>query len=283
MAASHGKKTTRAPYDPARRRALRLLATCSRGRTISPKSLHRLRSTLRRLQAWLEVIGRHEAADHLAREISRTSRLRSLQVFEDWLRRTQAPQKDLRRAADALREERARLAHADTFAAMRTTINAIRNWEMSDDLSPTHRIWTLYRQPLAKLLRKIRHNPKRKRLHQLRLQLKLFRYTVEWAEPRTSANRELIGRLKRSQRCLGAYEDLAAFRRLAKRWNLSIRPRINSRWRKARQFARAEARHMSWLTQVLERQHEPIHARVRTTHPRREPNPASVNADLTSR
>jgi len=280
MAVSQTTYVPSAHYESARRTALRLLAGCSHRRTISPKSLHRLRSTLRRLQAWLEVMGEHQAADRLARRISRTSRLRSLHVFEGWLMRKQAPRSDRRIIAKAVRRECARIADADVFHEMRPTLDAIRDQRPPGRPSQIEDWVDHRRRLLVELLSEVQDHPKRKRFHRLRLQLKLLRYVLEWAAPRSSHHRWLIGRLKHVQRCLGTYEDFAAFRKLAKRWKLTIRRRIEKSWRKARKSARSEARTMDWLEQALARgRSKPeFGGRIR----RREQNTRRVNADLTS-
>src|SRR5213593_4443055 len=73
------------------------------------KTLHRLRTHLRRLQAYLELVGEDRNAQIMAKCVSRLSSLRTLQVFQRYLTQLGAPNSDVRKVKDCIRRRRAKL------------------------------------------------------------------------------------------------------------------------------------------------------------------------------
>jgi hypothetical protein len=106
------------PY-PARacRVALRALARLSAGDS-DPETLHRARTHLRRLQAYLEFDGSPQKADAIRRGVSRLSGLRMLQVLARRLKRFGAPKSDRRTVKRRIKAERKKLDRVRTYDAM---------------------------------------------------------------------------------------------------------------------------------------------------------------------
>lgn len=242
------KKTTAEQYvghDRAPRYrtvALHALASLSAGDR-RPKTLHRLRTHLRRLQAYLELVGEEDTAAIIADCCSRFSRLRTLHVFEQYLAGLNAPDRDRR-----LVNRRIRTLH--------DKLNKNRTYEQVERLVERHalppsparfdwmgqRLVALRRRQadlLRTLLAKTGVEPRRKALHALRLTIKSLRYQEEWALGEPYARSDLFAWLKWAQTALGQYEELAQFRKLAAKLDLASRPLIERDWRRARTKARA--------------------------------------------
>lgn len=237
--------------ETCRRSLLRALETLSRARSISPEVLHKMRVDLRRLQAWLELIGDKRAAEVLGECVSLVSPLRTLQVLEGWLARRKAPPSDLRKVRRASQEMVEQLAEDRVFATIRQTVNDLNDLDRDADPARRRKAWRLHLEFSARLLSALRKNPKRRRLHALRLELKQLRYQLEWVMGGTARYERLIKQLKQAQRRLGDYEDQAAFRKVAKQLDLQSHPAIVKRWRRARKAARALPQNMSWLPASL--------------------------------
>ena len=211
-----------------------------------PENVHRLRTHLRRLQAYAEFLRRPTAAARLAQSVTWLSRLRTLDVFQRYLRRRKAGAQDLRRVAWTLREEEMMVAHAGHLEAIRaalakTTIPRMRRPAafVEERLSALHRETA---DRLAEALRDLSPEATRKELHCLRLLVKSLRYQEEialetaWGVPRRMAA------FKRLQRTLGDYCDRDQFRRLAKKLNLTCRGELKKEYRQYQEKAREAVR-----------------------------------------
>jgi len=217
--------------------ALKALARLARGDRRA-KILHRLRVQLRRLQAYLELVGEVENAERVAACVSRLSDLRTLHVFQAYLRTIRAPGEDRRAVRARAKALRRKLDRKDVWGriARRVERHALPP-------SPAPADWLARRFPalrrqhaaeLAALIAEARADPRRRRLHALRLKVKALRYQEEWAAGRT----KLALRLKEAQTALGEYEERAQFRKLARKLGLRSLDRITMDWRRARDRAR---------------------------------------------
>lgn len=239
--------------EACRRSLIRVLGTLAGAQAVRPEALHKLRVDLRRLQAWFLLNGDPRSAEILGRRISLLSPLRSLQVLEGWLARRRAPRSDLRKVRLASRELAAQLAGDKVFTTIRHSVEGLRGLDRRPDAARLRKVWRLHLDRCKSLLSRLHKNPKRKRLHALRLELKQLRYQLEWLAAEAGRRERLIERLKQAQRCLGDYEDLAAFRKLAKQFDLRSRPMILKRWKRARKAARALPGDLRWLPVSLRR------------------------------
>ena len=229
---------------PARYReiALKALARLSGGDT-DAATLHRARTHLRRLQAYLDLVGEDRHAASIAHCVTRMSKLRTLQVLAGYLKTHSAPRSDRKAVKRRLRATREQLARGCVYTAIdrivrRCTLPSV----------PTNPAWLAERMQAARdshadVLRRLTAGvgtkAGRKTLHRLRLLIKSIRYQEEWALGRPFAKPGLIRRLKRMQMVLGSYEDLVQFRKSARSMGLHASPAINKAWRKARTRARA--------------------------------------------
>ncbi len=239
--------------ETRRRSALRLLNSLAKASAIRHDMVHEVRVDLRRLQAWLELIGDRPSSAKLGAAVSLASPARTFHVFEEWLTRQEAPPSDLQLVRRGSREADKKLARGKVFETIRQILGDLRGWERSPSFPRQRKVWQVHAASLKLLLTALRKNPKRKRLHALRLELKQLRYQLEWITPRTDAHSKLLGRLRQAQRTLGTYEERAAFRNIAKQLRLKSRPIIVKRWRRARKNARALPRNMNWLLPALHR------------------------------
>lgn len=98
------------------------------------------------------------------------------------------------------------------------------------------------------------HRPRRKNLHALRLLIKQIRYQTEWLSRRKGIHSEFVGRLKTVQDQLGRYEELADFKRWAKKWDLRMERQIKKQWKRARRCARTLPHRLNWLPETLSRE-----------------------------
>ncbi len=208
--------------------------------------MHRLRTHLRRLQAYAEFMHRPKACAALAQSVTRLSRLRTLDVFQRYLRRRKADAQDVRRVGWALREEESKVAHAGYVEAIRNVLESMSLARMrrSDDVL-ARRLESLGREHADRLsaaLRGLSVEAKRKELHRLRLLVKSLRYQEEiametaWGDPRS------VAALKRLQRTLGDYCDRDQFRRVARKMKLACREEMQKEYRRYRKLARAAVR-----------------------------------------
>lgn len=208
-----------------------------------PETVHRLRTHLRRLQAYAEFMQRRKAVAALAQSVTWLSRLRTLDVFHRYLRRRKAASQDVRRVAWALREEEMKVAHAGYMEAIRSLLESMVLARMRgpDDVL-ARRLESLGREHADRLsaaLRELSVEAKRKELHRLRLLVKSLRYQEEivletaWGNPRS------VAALKRLQRTLGDYCDRDQFRRIARKMKLACRGEVRKEYRRYRKLARA--------------------------------------------
>ena len=234
---------------PFRYRAvvLQALARLSGGDT-DPATLHRARTHLRRLQAYLELVGEDRNADRIARCVMRLSKLRTLQVFERYLSKLNAPRSDRKAVKRRLRVTRDKLERTHTYAAIE---RIVRRHALPP--TPGNLDWLAERMRAARhahadalrqLTAEVDAKPRRKTLHRLRLLIKSIRYQEEWALDRPYAMPALVQRLKHAQAVLGDYEDLVQFRKLARSLDLRSSTVIKKHWRKARTRARALPAHL---------------------------------------
>jgi CHAD domain-containing protein len=223
------------------RTALRALTELQRG-DAKPETLHRLRTHLRRLQAYLELIGDTASAEELGQCVSRSSRLRALQVFEGYLLRNGARRRDLDEVRKRIKKGRAKLLGEKVYNVIQRRLQ-----EHAMPVVMFHDEWMSYRLEalrqqhaagLRALHRRLLKRPRRRLLHRIRLSVKTIRYQEEWVLDGPFGRPVLVERLKRIQSVLGAYEDCAQFRKWAASWNLRSRSQIEKDWWATRQRAR---------------------------------------------
>lgn len=228
---------------PARYRevALKALARLSGGAT-DAATLHRARTQLRRLQAYLELVGAGRHAASIARCVTRMSKLRTLHVLAHYLKTHDAPRSDRKSVKRRLRATREKLVRSRVYASIERIVR-----RQALPSTPTNPAWLAGRMQAARnahadALRRLTaaagSKAGRKLLHRLRLLIKSIRYQEEWALGRPFAMPELIQRLKHAQKILGDYEDLVHFRKMARSMDLQSSSVINKDWRKARTRAR---------------------------------------------
>jgi CHAD domain-containing protein len=213
-----------------------------------PETVHRLRTHLRRLQAYAEFLRRPKVAARLAQSVTWLSRLRTLDVFRRYLRLRKAVDRDLRRVAWALREEEKMVASAGRLEEIRSMLAKMTLARMRRPVAfVENRLSALPRETseqLAAALRKLSPEATRKELHRLRLLVKSLRYKEEialetaWGDPRRMAA------FKRLQRTLGNYCDRDQFRRVAKKMDLACRSEIKKEYRQYQKKARKAVRRL---------------------------------------
>lgn len=233
---------------------LQALASLSQGDTRS-RTLHRLRIHLRRLQAYLQLIGADLNAEMIGECVSRLSRLRTWQVFERYVKRLHASRSDLRKVRDRVEKARLKLVEKDRYGQIKGLILAHTSPSaLAASTSLSHRLAALRMmnaESLALLIEKACVKPRRKRLHALRLKTKTIRYQEEWALHQNDPRPGLVEQLKDAQDVLGNYEDLAEFRKLARLLGLECRQKITKDWRRVRKRARALPAQLSPLSNTL--------------------------------
>lgn len=229
---------------PARYRTvvLQALARLSGGDE-NPETLHRARTHLRRLQAYLELVGGDRTAGAIERCVTRLSKLRTLQVFEQYLAKLDAPRSDQKAVTRRLRTAREKLDRARTYPAIERVVR-----KQASAPPPANPAWLADRMQAARqahadtlrqLVARVGAKPRRKTLHRLRLLIKSIRYQEEWALDQPYAMPDLVQRLKHVQAVLGEYEDLVQFRKLARALDLRSSAAIKKHWRRVRARARA--------------------------------------------
>jgi len=229
---------------PARYRTvvLQALARLSGGDT-SPETLHRARTHLRRLQSYLELVGKDRTAGTIDRCVMRLSKLRTLQVFERYLAKLDAPRFDRKAVKRRLCAAREKLDRARAYAAIERVVLKLAsappasNHAWLGDRMQTAR--QTHADTLRKLIARVGARPRRRTLHRLRLLIKSIRYQEEWALDQPYAMPDLVQRLKHVQAVLGEYEDLVQFRKLARALDLRSSGTIKKHWRRVRTRARA--------------------------------------------
>lgn len=222
--------------------ALQTLVRLARG-DHRAKTLHRLRVHLRRLQAYLELVGEEANADRIARCVSRLSDLRTLQVLAGYLKARRAPKSDRNVVRSRAKKLSKKLDRKGVWKKIARCVErhalppapGPADW-MADRLPARRRA---HAEALRDLLAAAEADPRRKTLHALRLKIKTIRYQEEWAAGQTAGRTELIARLKRAQTLLGEYEERVQFRKLARRLGLRSLGRIEKDRQRARKRARA--------------------------------------------
>jgi CHAD domain-containing protein len=201
--------------------------------------VHEIRMGLRRLQAYREVLGDQAAAKVLADCTSKLSRLRTLQVFSAYLEDEGAPRRDRRKVEKAVEEEYLRLQHKEAFRKIERRVRRY-GLPLANALPPADAddAGEAAEAALDKALTRAEARPRRKRLHALRLRVKTVRYLVEWLTHEHARPSPRLAGLKRAQSVLGAYEERAEFRKLARKLDLDSASRIKKDWRRARRRAR---------------------------------------------
>lgn len=210
---------------------------------VTPKTLHRLRIHLRRLQAFYELIGDATTARLLSKAVSRFSKLRTLHVFLQYLKQGGAPKSDCRRIRQLIKKRKARLDSKDVYRHTRRLVRQHAHPPM-----PAHARWIMDRllsQRLAHLARlrgealAAAADPHRRTLHALRLSIKSLRYQEECGFGHQGAHPQLVQTLKEAQGTLGVYEERAQFRKLARPLAAKTRKTLDRDYRRARKLARA--------------------------------------------
>src|SRR5712692_1544612 len=211
-----------------------------------PVTVHRLRTHLRRLEAYAEFLRRPRIAARLADCVSRLSDLRTLYVFQQFLRRRGASVPDRSRMDVAVRDEEWAVARAGYPEILRTRLAGLSVTRMRRPSAfLAERFATLSRDRAVRLdtaLRGLSPEATRKELHRLRLLIKSLRYQEEIALEAGRGDPRTVAALKRLQRTLGDYCDRDQFRRLAKKMNLACRSEVKKEYRRYRQRARAAVR-----------------------------------------
>jgi hypothetical protein len=223
-----------------------------------PAIIHRLRTTLRRLQAYCELVDLETEAAALQRCVSRLSRLRAVQVFEQHLVKIKAPMSDLQRVRGRLIREFRHLKERDTFRRMQRRVGALNFPLLPDSETFLHGRMTSARRQhadeLEVLLEQAIKKPKRKRLHAIRLKIKAIRYQEEWAAHQIRRASNFLKGLKKAQNQLGRFEELADFKVWAKDLRLSSRDNIQKAWRRTRKRARKLPARLPWIVDDLRSQ-----------------------------
>ncbi len=239
MALPQSQDQTAARYQTL---ILQALAGLSQGDTRS-RTLHRLRIYLRRLQAYLQIIGADLNAEMIDKCVSCLSRLRTWQVLDRYVKRLNASRSDLRKVRDRVETTRLKLGEKDAYGQIKTLLLTYTSPSALAGSTPAnHRLAALRTgnaEDLAQLIERASVKPRRKRLHALRLKIKTIRYQEEWVLREADARPRLVEQLKHAQDVLGDYEDMAEFRKLARRLRLDCQKKIARDWRRARQRARA--------------------------------------------
>lgn len=218
-------------------------------------TVHAIRTHCRRLQALLELCGDEERALVMAESVGRLSKLRALQVFQQYLAKIDASQADVDAVEGWIVTRDEKLRHTQVYHKIEQAL-----WKHA---IPTHthlnyssnqRLELLrhrHEKKLAGLISAASEKPRRKRLHALRLALKTIRYQTEWLPGRPGPKKALVERIKQVQAVLGRYEEMADFRRWGKALGLTVRARIQKDWKRARKRARAVPLELTWLVDAL--------------------------------
>ena len=213
------------------------------------ETVHRLRTHVRRLQAYAEFLQRPRIAARLAECVSWLSDLRALYVFQQALRRRGASVLDRSRVDAAVRDEERAVARAGYPGAIRTRLAGLSVSRMRRPSAfLAERLASLSQERAARLdaaLRGLSPEASRKELHRLRLLIKSLRYQEEIALEAGRGDPRTVAALKRLQRTLGDYCDRDQFRRLAKKMNLECQSEMKKEYRRYRQRARAAVRRLA--------------------------------------
>jgi hypothetical protein len=210
--------------------------------TGSPRTLHRLRTHLRRLQAYLELAGEVDQARLLSDRVSGLSRLRTLHVFERYLTTIDAPAKDIRPVARCIAKVTRKVTHSHVYEDLIEQLDRLQirsaaippRW-MQERLRLSR---MQHAEAVRKLIMEATAHPRRRCLHALRLRIKSIRYQEEWADCRSGRARDLLRILKHAQTVLGKYEERVQFTKLATKMELRSVCTVDKDRRRARKRAR---------------------------------------------
>lgn len=217
--------------------------------------VHLARTHCRRLQALSELYGLDEQAAVMAESVRRLSTLRALQVFQHYLENIDAPQADrsvLR--ARTVKKIRVLQRKAIYGRIKQAVTRQVPPAPAGSGRTLQDRRKVLRReqaQDLIRLIEAAQDKPRRTRLHALRLKLKTVRYQTEWLPGRSAVTQRFLKRIKKVQTLLGRYEELADFRRWGKELDLTVQPRIQKDWKRARKRARAVPADLAWVVETL--------------------------------
>jgi len=189
-----------------------------------PVTVHKLRTHLRRLQSYAELLEHDKAAERLAQAVSWFSDLRSLNEFHRYLRRNDASTRDIRRVETIMAKQREDVRKTDRVSTVRSLLTQITIESLARPPEfVENRLKHLQvenRPVLHRALQKLPSKPTRKELHRLRLLIKSLRYRQEIAVEMRWGNPQTVRALKRLQTLLGEYIDRHQFFRLAKELKL---------------------------------------------------------------
>jgi CHAD domain-containing protein len=187
--------------------------------------------------------------------VSWLSGLRTLQVFERYLKSRNASKSDRKKVKARIRTRLSKLARKGTARKIERSIcrHALCHSPISTEWVEVRleELRRIHVDALQEFVREATAKPKRKTLHALRLRLKTIRYQEEWALEQPSAESNLVEGLKQAQTLLGDYEERAEFRQLARQLKLKAAKQIDKDWRQARQGAREVPHQLTWVIQEL--------------------------------
>jgi len=218
-------------------------------------TVHSIRTHCRRLQAVLELCDNDDRAAVMAQSVRRLSRLRALQVFRQYLTKIEAPESDLAAVEAWIVKRERKLSRTQAYHKIEQAV-----WKQAlPTIAPPSRslrgrlevLRHEHERRLERLIKAAADEPRRKRLHALRLALKTIRYQTEWLPGRTEPKQALLKRIKQVQGWLGRYEELADFKRWGKGLAVPVRDRIQKDWKRARKRARAVPENLAWLVDAL--------------------------------
>jgi CHAD domain-containing protein len=225
-----------------RDKALQILNELDPGKP-DPEVLHDLRVALRRLQAYLDLIGESSNAAGIAEMVSRLSPLRTLHVLDEYLNKRRVEPDDRRKVGARIAKTLRKLDGKDVFRKLERRLRRYGAALTPPDLD-TMRVrlraaGAAHYGELHALITAASATPKRKALHALRLKLKTIRYQYEIAVGTGELRDGVLPALMRAQRILGAYEERAQFRKLARKLDLGCCALINKDLKRARRRARS--------------------------------------------
>ena len=221
----------------------------------SADTVHAIRTHCRRLQALLELCGHEAHAVVMAESVGRLSKLRALQVFQQYLAKIEASQANVDTVEGWIVTRDEKLRNMQVYHKIEGAVckHAIPTHMRLKHLS-SKRLEVLrhmHEKNLAGLISAASDKPRRKRLHALRLALKTLRYQTEWLPGRHGSKKALAERLKKVQTVLGRYEEMADFRRWGKALDLKVQSRIQRDWKRSRTRARAVPMELTWVVDAL--------------------------------
>ena len=218
-------------------------------------TVHAIRIHCRKLQALLELSGDETRAAGMAKSVRRLSKLRALQVFRQYLIKIDAAESDMAVVEAWIVERKQKLSRTQAYDKIE---QVVRKQALPAIASPTHSLTAhldvlrhAHERRLDRLIKAASDDPRRKRLHALRLALKTIRYQTEWLPGPIGSKQALLKKIKQVQTLLGRYEELADFRRWGKGLPPEVQARIRKDWKRARKRARTVPGDLEWLVDAL--------------------------------